>query len=86
MYLCCEEMNLINDAIVSKFKPDADTTICVADDTAFNPDLKFKLKKLEEFNPGCLPPHFLYLKKGCVLMLLRNWKLSQGIHMNYCQL
>jgi len=73
-------MNVINNIIVSKFKPDSNTIQCVAEDVPFNPDLTFPQKKMEKFNPGTLPPHFLHLKEGCVLMLLRNWKLSKGNH------
>ena len=56
-------MNVINNIIVSKFKPDSNTIHCVAEDVPFNPDLTFPQKKMEKFNPGTLPPHFLHLKE-----------------------
>ena len=70
-------MNLINDLCVAKYKPSEDTVECVADNWPYNPDIK-KPSFDMTFNTGSLPPNCLMLKPGCVLMLLRNWKLSEG--------
>ena len=72
-------MNRVNDIILKKYKPDEDVETSIAWNTPYNDAMKFSKKKMEEFVCGCLPPQNLHLKIGCILMLLRNWRLSEGL-------
>ncbi len=72
-------MNQINDICIENYKPDDETIECTAINCPYNSDLTFPHKKMAEFNRGCLPPHSLMLKPGCIVMLLRNMKLTEGI-------
>ena len=72
-------MNQINDKVIQQYKPTEDVICSVAENWPLDPDMKFSEKKMRELPTGSLPPHNLYLKPGCVLMLLRNWRLSDGI-------
>ncbi len=71
-------MNKLNDIIVKRYKPDDDCFVSEAINLPYNPDMDFSEKKMAEFNCGCLPPHHLHLKVGCVLMLLTNLSLTNG--------
>ena len=79
MKSCYEEMNRINNIVLKKYKPDKDTRTSVSLNWPYNDSMNFTDKKMEEFSPGCLPPHELHLKPGCVLMFLRNWRPSEGL-------
>ena len=74
-----EEMNRVNEIILKKYKPDEDVETSTAWNVPYNDAMNFSKKKMEEFVCGCLPPHYLHLKIGCILMLLRNWRLSEGL-------
>ena len=74
-----EEMNRVNDIILKKYKPDEDVETSIAWNTPYNDAMNFSKKKMEEFVCGCLPPQNLHLKIGFILMLLRNWRLSEGL-------
>ena len=71
-------MNRANNIIINKYNPDDDLLTSKAENWSFNDDLKLKKHKMEEFNCGSLPPTWLHFKIGCILMLLRNWRLSEG--------
>ena len=72
-------MNRVNDIILTKYKPNEAKQVSTAFNTPYNDAMKLSKKRMEEFVCGCLPPHNLYLKTGCILMLLRNWRLSEGL-------
>ena len=74
-----EEMNRVNDIVLKKYKPNEEEEVSVSFNAPYNDAMNFSDKKMEEFVCGCLPPHKLYLKDGCILMLLRNWRLSEGL-------
>ena len=76
-----EEMNLANDIIIKKYKPNDDLLTSHAINSPYNDDIPLSQKKMDEFMCGSLPPTDLYFKIGCILMLLRNWRLSEGIQM-----
>ena len=71
-------MNRANNIIINKFNPKDDVMTSKAENWSFNDDIKLKKEKMERFNCGSLPPTLLHLKIGCILMLLRNWRLSEG--------
>ena len=71
-------MNDINDKVIKQYKPDEEMICSEAENWPYDPDLKFTEEKMRKLKVGSLPPHYLYLKPGCVLMLLRNWRLSDG--------
>ena len=71
-------MNEINDICIQRFKPDEETITCSAINWPWMDGMKLTKKDME-FNCGSLPPQDLHLKIGCYLMLLRNWKLSEGM-------
>jgi hypothetical protein len=73
-------MNEINNICVSRYKPDDNTIQCEANNWPRNPQQHMTEEDMADWNPGDLPPHLLSLKEGCVLMLLRNWRLSDGNH------
>ena len=72
-------MNEINDKCLLKYRPDEQVHESIATNCPYNPDAKYKEKKMAEHNPGCLPPHSLKMKVGCSLMLLRNWRVHEGL-------
>jgi len=76
-------MNRANNIIINKYNPKQDVMTSKADNCSFNDDIKLKKEKMDDFNCGSLPPTFLHLKIGCILMLLRNWRLSEGIKQNF---
>jgi len=73
-------MNRTNNIIIKKYNPSEDVMTSKAHNCSFNDDIKLKQEKMDDFNCGSLPPTLLHLKIGCILMLLRNWRLSEGIH------
>ena len=77
--LMVEEMNLANDIIIKKYRPNDDLLTSHAINSSYNDDIPLSQKKMDEFMCGSLPPTDLYFKIGCILMLLRNWRLSEGI-------
>ena len=79
--LMVEEMNLANDIIIKKYRPNDDLLTSHAINSSYNDDIPLSQKKMDEFMCGSLPPTDLYFKIGCILMLLRNWRLSEGIQM-----
>jgi len=72
-------MNRVNNIVLKKYKPDEETQTSVSENWPWNDAMNFSDKKMQEYSPGCLPPHLLHLKPGCILMLLRNWRLSEGL-------
>ena len=34
---------------------------------------------MQNVNPAGVPPHELKLKEGCIVMLLRNWSVEEGL-------
>ena len=70
-------MNDINDKVIKQYKPTEEMIWSETENWPYNPDVTFSEKKMRELKAGSLPPHNLYLKPGCV-MLLRNWRLSDG--------
>ena len=74
-----EEMNLANDIIIKKYRPNDDLLTSHAINSPYNDDIPLSQKKMDEFMCGSLPPTDLYFKIGCILMLLRNWRLSEGM-------
>ena len=74
-------MNLANDIIIKKYRPNDDLLTSHAINSPYNDDIPLSQKKMDEFMCGSLPPTDLYFKIGCILMLLRNWRLSEGMKM-----
>ena len=74
-----EGMYDINDRCLKRYRPDEDSVVITATNSAFHPEMKIPQHKMDDYNPGGLPPHNLCLKKGCILMLLRNWNLTKGL-------
>ena len=74
-------MNKINDICIKRFQTDEDCYECHADNWPYNPDMKYTKERMEKENPGQLPPQVLKMKVGSILMLLRNWRLSEGINL-----
>ncbi len=71
-------MSEINNICVSRYKPNENSIDCEANNWPRNEQQHISEEDMADFNPGGLPPHLLSLKEGCVLMLLRNWRLSDG--------
>ena len=72
-------MNYINDKCLMKFRKDEPIKESIALNFPYNPETKYTEEKMEDHKPGCLPPHSLKLKIGCPLMLLRNWRVHEGL-------
>ena len=72
-------MNEINNLCIKRFRSTEDCYECHANNWPYNPDMKYTKERMERENPGQLPPQVLKMKVGSTLMLLRNWRLSEGI-------
>ena len=72
-------MNLINEKCINIYKPNDEVINAVANNYPYNPKVQYTEEKMMDENPGQFPPHNLNMKIGCVLMLLRNWNLSEGL-------
>ena len=72
-------MNMINDKCWDKYCPEDQVYETVVKNKPYNLEIVYSEKKMEEFNPGCFPPHLLRFKIGAPMMLLRNWSLSEGL-------
>ncbi|XP_018497175.1 uncharacterized protein LOC100905460 [Galendromus occidentalis] len=75
------EAHRINDIVLDKF-PTLKTTFLSQDDAivedpsdAYN----FPTEFLNKMTPATLPPHELHLKEGCIVMLLRNLDVKNGL-------
>ena len=69
----------INNKCLEKYKPDETVVEIIAKNFPYNPEMNYKEEKMSSHNPGCLPPNSLKLKIGCYLMLLRNWRVHEGL-------
>ena len=72
-------MNAINEKCINIYKPDNEIIECVANNYPYNSKVHYTEEQMMKENPGHFPPHNLNMKIGCVLMLLRNWNLSEGL-------
>ena len=60
--------------------PGEATVLTSADSTCEPKDsTRFPVEFLNKLTPAGLPPHHLYIKKGMVLMLLRNLSPEHGL-------
>ncbi len=80
--MCYEKMNEINDMCIEKFKTGDEPIESRAKNWPYNPEMTYKEHRMENENPGEIPPQVLKMKIGSMLMLLRNWKLSEGTLFN----
>ena len=76
-----ENMRLINEQCLRRFKPEERTIKLYSKDSTYVPEENkmFRQETLNNHNPGSLPPHKLEVKPGCSMMLLRNVSLPQGL-------
>ena len=84
-----DEVNELNGRILSKLPGEA--TVCCSIDSAQalgtdltetsneQVQLSFPPEYLNSLTPSGLPPHKLHLKKGAIVMLLRNLCISDGL-------
>ena len=72
-------MNDINNDCLKRYKPDDEGFTVFAKNFPYNPEDKYSEEKMAKHNPGSLPPNELNLKIGCYLMLLRNWRVHEGL-------
>ena len=70
----------INAIVIQDLLPGEAIVLSSADSTCDPKDsTRFPIEFLNKLTPAGLPPHRLYLKKGMVLMLLRNLSPKQGL-------
>ena len=78
-----EHVRLINESVLSRLAAEEISYRSIdsvkADDNGLQSELNFPVEFLNTLHPSGLPPHLLNLKKGCVVMLLRNLSTKNGL-------
>ena len=74
----------INDIISQELLPGEANILFSAESTTDPRDsTRFPVELLNKFTPAGLPTHLLYIKKGMVLMLLRNKARTLKLYMSH---
>lgn len=80
-----EHVRLINDNVLQKLISN-EICYCAIDSVKAdngsddeNMQVNFPVEYLNSINPSGLPPYCLKLKKGCIIMLLRNLAMKNGL-------
>lgn len=80
-----DEVRELNEEVLEKLVSEKASYSSIdtvkTDDGTCDSDLQvnFPVEYLNSLNPSGLPPHILNLKKGCIVMLLRNLSIKNGL-------
>lgn len=79
-----DHVRLLNESVLARLNAEEvsyySIDSMVIDDDSFNQaQVNFPVEFLNTLNPSGMPPHKLNLKKGCIVLLLRNLSIKNGL-------